>query len=478
MDLAIIGSGPGGYQAAIYAAQKGLKVAVIEAREVGGVCLHAGCIPTKAMLASLDLLRQARRAESMGLALNPGEVALDRIVTRRQKVVQQLAQGVRYLLEKNQVELIHGHGYLTSAEVLEVHDGQGNTIRTINQPKAILLATGSRPAGLPHAPCDGINILNSNDLLRLTEVPAELIIVGGGYIGCEFASMFAPLNCRVTILEALDRLLPNLDKELGQALERSFAKAGLKIVLQAQVAQIQAGEGVKVNLADGQSFAGAKVLVSVGRIPNLEQLGLENARVQFGPSGIAVNEFMQTNVPHIYAIGDVTGKIALAHVASAQGRLVIDHLVKRNEGLSTSMPAGSASEPALEGIHYEAVPACVFTHPEIASVGLSEQQAAQRGLTVKIGRFPFAASGKAQATGETDGFIKLVADAHTGRLLGGHIFGSHAAELIAALTLAVRWGLTAVQMTHTIFAHPTLGEAMFEAAEGVFGRPTHIFTRR
>jgi dihydrolipoamide dehydrogenase len=477
-DLVIIGAGPGGYVAAIHAAQHGQKVALIEAREVGGACLQVGCIPTKAMLASVERVRQARSAGPMGVAMGQIEATLPPIAERRQKIVQGMTQGVRFLLEKNQVEVIRGWGALKSATEIEVSGEDGKPVRVIQQPRAILIATGSRPSELAVAPRDGRVVLNSNDLLGLTETPRELVVIGGGYIGCEFAGIFAPLGCSVTILEALDRLLPNVDKELGQVLERSFKKAGIKAQLKAQVAQVEVNGQARVKLAGGEELAGDKVLVAVGRSPNVERLGLEAAGVAYGRKGIAVNEFMQTNVPHIYAVGDVAGTVALAHVASAQGRLVVDNLSAESSNGGGSGSAVGAAAPEKRQMAYHAIPACVFTHPEIATVGLTEDEAAKQGVAVRVGRFPFVASGKAQAEGETEGFVKLVAEAGSGKLVGGHIIGDHAAELIAPITLAVRWGLTARQITQTVIAHPTLSEAILEAAEAICDRPTHIFVRR
>ena len=469
-DLVVVGAGPGGYVAAIHAAQGGLKTAIIEARELGGLCLQAGCIPTKAMLASVDSLRHARAAAELGVELALKEGLLGAINARQQRVVKQLTQGVQFLLTQNKVEIIRGHGFLKSSTEVEVQGPKGEILRSIQNPRAILLATGSHPIRLAQAPADGISILNSHDMLRLPEIPRELVIIGGGYIGCEFASMFAPLGTQVTIVEGLSRLLPNMDKDLGAALARSFQKIGIKILLDSKVASAKPDAGaVKVELSNGQVLTATKALVAVGRSARLENLGLENAGIQSTAQGILINDFCQTNVPHIYAIGDVTGKLALAHVASAQGRRVVEHLLAQSPG-----HAPITSPP----LNYEAVPACVFTHPEIASVGLTEELAAQRGLAVRTARFPFAAIGKAQASGEIEGFIKLVADSQSGRLLGGHIIGAHAAELIATLGLAVQLEATIAQITATIFAHPTLSEAIHEAAEGVFGQSTHIVTRK
>jgi dihydrolipoamide dehydrogenase len=467
-DLVIIGAGPGGYVAAIHAAQKGVKVALIESREPGGVCLHAGCIPTKAMIASADLLRQARAAAQMGVEIPTATACLAAIAGRRDKIVRQLAQGVRFLLQKNGVELIAGRGFLASAKAVEIRDNAGQVLRAIEQPRAILLATGSHPAELPGLTVDHQNILNSNDILTLTETPAELLILGGGYIGCEFASLFAALGSKVKVIEAMPNLLPGMDTELGQTLERSFKKAGIQLRLNTRVQSIQTTAGVQATLSDGQMLTGTKMLVSVGRAANVADLGLENAGVTHTTRGIEVDGFMRTNVPGIFAIGDVTGKMALAHVASAQGKLVVEHLA-----------ATLAGTPApTRAMDYDSIPACVFTHPEVAAVGLTEAEATKRGMRVRVGKFPFMAAGKAMAAGATDGFVKLVANEENGRLIGGHIIGAHASELIATVALGVRCGLTVAQITETVFAHPTLGESVLEAAEGIFGKSTHVVASR
>jgi len=465
-DLAIIGAGPGGYVSAIRAAHRGLKVALIEEKDLGGVCLHTGCIPTKTMVASVGLLRQARAASSLGITVAQAEAQLAAINARRAKVIQQLAGGVKNLLEKNQVQVFKGRGRFKSAAEIEVVDASGQIVSCISNPRSILIATGSRPADLSIAKRDGIHVLNSDDLLTLTDLPEELLILGGGYIGCEFASIFAGLGSKITILEAMPRLLPNMDKELGNSLDRSFRKAGINIFTDAKVDRVEVADIVTAVLADGQTLRGTKLLVSVGRVPNVEGLGLENAGVKLEGRCIATDPFMRTSAPHIYAIGDVTGKMALAHVATAQGRVVVENLLAQRE-----------NHPA-QPMNYDVVPACVFTHPEIATVGLTEEEAEKRGLKIKVGRFPFVAIGKALALGDTEGFVKLIADADTGRVVGGHIYGGHAAELIGQVTLAVQLGATAQQLTETIFAHPTLGEAILEAAEAVFGKATHIYTRR
>ena len=458
-DLVIIGAGPGGYVTAIRAAHRGLRVALIEAAAPGGVCLHTGCIPTKTMVASVGLFRQARAAAQWGVNIAQAEAQLSTLRERRHKIVQQLAKGVQMLLAKNAITLFNGRGAFCDSRTVEVRNSTGESIAKLTATRAIVIATGSRPTDLPIAIRDGQSILNSDDLLELADLPPSLLIIGGGYIGCEFASIFAALGSQVTVVEAADRLLPGMDRDLGTALLRSFKASGITVHLGQTARSSRIAAGVELTLADDKTVTGNKLLVAVGRISNTEGLGLENVGVELQGRNIGVNDSMETSAPHIYAVGDVTGKMALAHVATAQGRVVIENLL--------------APDQPRQAMNYDQIPAAVFTHPEISTVGLTEEEATRRGLAIRVGRFPFAAIGKALAAGETEGFVKLIADAETGKMLGGHIIGGHASELIGQVTLAVKLGATAQQLTETIFAHPTLSEAILEAAEGIFHRPTH-----
>jgi len=457
-DLAIIGAGPGGYVSALRAAHHGLRVALIEEHEPGGVCLHTGCIPTKTMAAGVGLLRRAQAARLAGLTLDLNENHLGQINLRRDSVVQTLAQGVQQLLGKSDVELIHARGRLISVDEIELTPREGEPT-VMPRPRALVLATGSRPIDLPSAPRDGRFILNSDDILRMEEKPGHFLILGGGYIGCEFASIFAQLGSQVTLVEMENRLLPDMDPDLAKLLQRQFKQQGITLRLGRRMEQAATGEGVTLTLDDGETIVGDQLLVSVGRVPNTENLGLETAGVELEARAIRVDNRMQTTAPGIFAIGDVTGQMQLAHVATAQGRVVVDNLLDENANAT---------------MDYDQVPAAVFTHPEIATIGLTPEQAEARGVPVRIGKFPFAAIGKALAEGERDGFVKLIAHAETGQLLGGHIIGGHAAELIGQITLAIKLKATAGQLAETIFAHPTLSEAVLEAAEGIFGQATHL----
>lgn len=451
-DFVIIGSGPGGYQAAIRAAHHGASVQLIEEKHLGGVCLNKGCIPTKGMVTSIDLLRAVRHAAEFGIQASMGELSLASIVERRNKIVAKIQQGLQFLLQKNGIEVIHGRGKLAGNHVVEA---AGRQI----QAKFILLATGSHPISLPIAKADGVSILNSDHSLDLNHIPESLAILGGGYIGCEFASIFAQLGSKVTVIELEQRLLPLMDVDLGRQLERSFKKQGIQVLTGKKVESAAVSSGkVEIILAGGEKLAAEKLLVSVGRAPNVEGLGLESEKIQ-AAGHVSVNEFMETSARGIYAIGDLVGKFPLAHVASAQGRVAVEHAF----GVKTPMD-------------YRVVPSAVFTYPELASVGLSEEEAA-RTHQARSSKFPFAALGKPVSQGETEGFIKIVGDAQSGELLGAHIAGLHAAELIGAFAVAMRSRMKISELAETIFTHPTYSEAIPEAAEAWLGKATHVAPR-
>jgi dihydrolipoamide dehydrogenase len=442
-DLLVIGAGPGGYVAAIRAAQRGARVTLVNDAPPGGVCLHLGCIPTKALLASVEALRMVQRAGDFGLdASSVGtepRLAAGAMLRRTRKVTGAMSKGLEFLFRKNGVQFVSGRARLLGGERVQVGD---QTLAASH----IILATGSRPApsppGLP--PVDGQRVINSNHALHLAEPPRKLLIIGGGYIGCEFACIFRALGVEVTVVEALTNLLPGMDPDLGEALAKFFRKAGIEVRVGETVSEFD------------PSFD--RVLISVGRVPNTGDLGCADAGVKLtARSHVEVNERMETSASGIYAIGDIVGRFPLAHVSSAQARVAVENAL-----------GGSAT------MDYAAVPGVVFTHPEVASVGLTEAEAQAQGRAVRVGKFPMAALGRAQASGETDGFVKLVADAETHKLLGGQVIGPVAGELIASIMLAISLGATAEQVSHTIFAHPTFAEAIGEAAEAAFGSPVHI----
>ncbi len=457
MKVAIIGSGPGGYVAAIKAAQLGAQVTVIEEGELGGTCLNWGCIPTKALTASAEILHKLRHLEDFGLeARGEIHVNLSRVMERKAKVVSGMAKGIASLFKAWGVNVINGRGRLRSNRevVIDKRDGTTETLSA----NTVIIATGSRPAELPLFPLDGQKILSSSDALSLKEVPKSLIIVGAGVIGCEFACIFSEFGSEVTMLELLPRPVFTEDEEISGILERELKKRKIRLLtsVKAKAAEVT-NDGVKVTLEDGRELKACKLLVSIGRAFNTEGLGLEQLGINTGPKGeIVVNRRMQTNVEGVYAIGDVTGGMLLAHVAS-------------KEGIVAAYNACGIDRE----IDYSVVPSAIFTTPEIGSVGLREQQCREKGIAVKTGGFQFRALGKAHAMGEIAGMVKVIADAASDRVLGVHIIGPHASDLVHEGALAIQAGLTSKELGDMIHAHPTLSEALMEAAEDVHGEAIH-----
>lgn len=458
MRLAILGAGPGGYVAAIKAAQLGAEVTVIEASEVGGVCLNWGCIPTKALTASAELMLKLKEADNYGIQIGAGAVAnIEKIMQRKNKVVETQVKGIRGLFKSWGIRLIEGRGRLVSPARLQVdkHDG---TTETVEADK-VIICTGSRPAAIPTFPFDGVNILSSDNALTIKSIPKSMIIIGAGVIGSEFAGIFNAFGTEVTMVEMLDRAVATEDTEVSELLEREFKKRKIKIFKGVKVERVEnRPDGVHAFTSDGKELAAEKMLVSIGRTLNSERIGLEDLGVEKGSRGeILVDERMETNVKGVYAVGDVTGKMLLAHVASTQGIVA----VKNAMGVDAVMD-------------YLTVPAAIFTTPEIASVGLREFQAKEKGINYKIGQFPYRALGKAHALGEIAGFVKIVADAGNDKILGAHIVGAHAADLVHEVAVSMRNGLTVKQVADTIHAHPTLSEGVMEAAEAVHGQAIHL----
>jgi dihydrolipoyl dehydrogenase len=454
-DVTIIGTGPGGYVAAVRAAQLGLKTAVVEREELGGICLNRGCIPTKAMLRSADLLTTMRHAADYGINVENVTFDYGKVIERRDKVVKQLTSGVGGLLKSYGVEVIRGSGALTERGKVKV---TGQTEATINT-KNVILATGSVPAKLPVSGGDGPNVIDSDGALALTEPPKSILIIGGGAIGCEWACVFAAFGSKVTLVEMLPTLLPLEDEDMGKTLARSLQRQGVTIHTEAKLEEIATGDdGLSVGvltLKDGKQerVTAEKVLVGVGRRPNTSGLGLDTLGVKTDRRGfVEVDDYLRTNAGNVYAIGDVTGKQLLAHLASHQG-----------------VAAAEAIAGTGHAMDYKAVPACTYTHPEVASVGMSEKKAREAGYDVRVGRFPFQANGRALTYGEADGLVKVVADAKYGELLGMHLIGPTASELIPEATLGIRLEATLEDITGTIHAHPTLAEAVGEAAWAAMG---------
>lgn len=454
-DLVVIGAGPGGYVAAIKGAQRGLKVCLVDKGPLGGTCLNIGCIPTKTLLAGAEVLHQVQHAAEFGITTGPVAVDYAKMKSRKDSVVDKIVKSLEGLIKANGITVLRGHAEFLSPREIKVK-GQESCI--VSSPQTII-ATGSEPLDIPAFPCDHTRIFNSTSILELTSLPKSIAIIGGGYIGCEFASLFAQLGVKVTILEALPALVLMQGKAISETLTRAFVKQGIEVMTSVKVEGIDtAGAALQVRLEGKPALECEIALVSVGRKVVSSDLGLDRAGVLTNEKGmIAVNEKMQTNVSGIYAIGDVTGKAMLAHVASHQGLVAASN--------ASGLPAR---------MHYEAVPAVIFTHPEIATVGLTLEQAQEAGYQATVGKFPFQALGKAVAAMETEGFAQVVVDRKTGQILGAQVVGASAANLIAEMGVAIANELTIDCITDTIHAHPTLAEAWLEAALLAADTPVHF----
>ena len=457
LRLTIIGAGPGGYVAAIRAAQRGARVTVVEAAEVGGTCLNKGCIPTKTLIASAEMLGHVRDAAGFGIDIT-GQVTvnLDHIRERRDKVVSTQVKGVRALFKSWGVELIEGRASLVSARKVQILRKDGSS--TELESDRLIIATGSRPARIPGFPLDGSRIITSDEAVELNRVPEKMLIVGAGVIGAEFAFIYRALGADVTIVELMDRALSTEDREMSALIEREMKKAKIKLFTGTSVETMEQGPaGVVTRLGNRHDITTDQVLVSIGRSLNSEGLGLEAVGIATGKRGeIVVNDRMETNVSDIYAIGDVTGKVLLAHVASRQGLVAIDNVL-----------GGSAV------MDYSVIPSGIFTMPEIGSVGIREHEAVERNMKYRVGRFQFRQLGKAHAMGEITGLVKIISDADTDRVIGVHICGAHATDLVHEGALAIRSGTTVAELGNMIHAHPTLAEAVMEAAEDSHGTAIH-----
>jgi dihydrolipoamide dehydrogenase len=468
--IAILGAGPGGYVAAIRAAQLGARVTVIEREKLGGVCLNWGCIPSKALLSVIELGDKFKKAGDLGLVLQ-GTVAYDpvRMISRKDKVVATLVKGITTLFKEWDIEQIIGQGTLKNDRTITVAKPDGGQLDI--QADALVIATGSSWPNLPQFPIDGRQILTSQQILDLAYVPVSLLIIGGGVEGCEFASLYSGLGTQVTMVELQPRVLPLEDEEISSTMERELKKRGVTVLKGTTVEHLdRSSQSIVVHLKDGSTVSAERLLISVGRGLNSRGIGLEQVGVEIGRRGeILVDDRMQTNKTGIYAIGDVTGKAMLAHVASMQGQVAVENILGH-----------------YRAINYDVIPAGIFTLPEIGRVGLTEQQARERAQmsgknpdrSVKVGRFRYAGLGKAQATGDIAGFFKVLAEAETDKILGVHILGAHAADLIHEATLAMQVGATVSQVAGMIHAHPTLAEGMMEAMEDVGGSAIHLIRKR
>ncbi|HZG14756.1 MAG TPA: dihydrolipoyl dehydrogenase [Candidatus Bathyarchaeia archaeon] len=467
-DLVVLGGGTGGYVAAIRAAQLGMSVAVVEKEKLGGTCLHRGCIPSKALLRSAEVFATLKEGEKYGVLAENIGYDFAKVQARKQSIVDQLHKGVEYLMNKGKIKVYQGFGRVMGPSIFSPQAGavrieSANGDQEIIVPRFLLLATGSRPRTLPGLEIDGEYVLTSDEALQLESLPESIVIVGGGVIGIEWASMLNDFGVKVTVVEYADRILPFEDAEVSRELTRLLKKRNITIVTSAKVLPetVTKSDG-KVTVAAEvsgaqQSFTADKLLVSVGRMANVENLGLEATEIKVERGVIAVNEHFQTAESHIYAIGDVIGGMQLAHVASHEGILAVEHM------------AGLNPHP----MDYTKVPKCTYSRPEVASVGLTEAEAKEQGFEVKTGKFSFKPLGKALVHGENDGFVKLVVDAKTNDLLGVHMIGPHVTDMISEAGLARVLDATPWEIGHTIHPHPTLSEAIAEAALAVDGLAIH-----
>jgi dihydrolipoamide dehydrogenase len=460
-DIIIIGSGPGGYVAAIRAAQLKMKVAVVERAELGGICLNWGCIPTKSLLKSSQVFEYLKHAADYGITVS-GDVKPDfsSIIARSRSVADGMSKGIQFLFKKNNIEHIKGFAKLTVGSSVEVEDVEGN--KKTYTAKNIVLATGARSKELPNMKQDGEKIIGYREAMTLPKQPGSMIVVGSGAIGSEFADFYQSIGTEVTLVEFLPRIVPNEDEEVSKQLERSFKKRKMKIMTDSTVESVDtSGEKCKVTIKTpkGTEIQEADIVFSaVGVTTNIEGIGLEKAGVKTEKSKVIVDDFYQTTVPGIYAIGDIVHGPALAHVASAEAITCIEKI------------AGLDVHP----LDYSNIPACTYTNPEIASCGLTEQAARDAGYEIKVGKFPFTASGKASAAGAKDGFVKLIFDAAYGELLGAHMIGSNVTELIAEIVVARKLETTAHEIIKAIHPHPTMSEAIMEAAAAAYSEVIHL----
>lgn len=459
-DLIVIGSGPGGYVAAIRASQLGLKTAVVERSELGGICLNWGCIPTKSLLKSAQVFEYAKHAANYGVTIS-GEVTanLEKMVERSRGVADGMSKGIQYLFKKNKIDVINGFGKLMPGKKVEV---KTDDEKTVFEADHIILATGARSRELPNLKQDGEKIIGYREALTLQKLPESMIVVGSGAIGSEFANFYQSIGTKVTLVEYMPNIVPNEDIDVSKQLGRSFKKMGMKVMTGASVENVDTSGDkcvVTIKTKKGEEQHEADVVLSaVGVTTNLEGIGLEEVGVEHDKGKILVDDYYKTNIDGVYAIGDIVHGPALAHVASAEGITCVEKIV------------GQDPEP----VDYKNIPACTYTTPEVASVGLTEEAAKEAGYEVKVGKFPFTASGKASAAGAKDGFIKLIFDAEHGELLGGHMVGANVTEMIAELVVARKLEITGHELIKSIHPHPTMSEAVMEAAAAAYDEVIHI----
>ena len=450
-DIAVIGAGPGGYVAAIRAAQRGAKVALIEKEKVGGVCLHRGCIPTKAIIQSMHFYALMKRGDEFGIQCSDVEINYPKVIARQQELVSKLWKGIETLLKTNRVELITGTAQLKGAGKISV---SGPAAREIEAAK-IILAVGTVPARPAFARFDNRQVVTSDEALSIEDVPENVAIIGAGSIGMEFAYVYSTLGCQVTVIEMADQVLPSEDPEISQVLQQSLEKRGVNFRLSTKTAHAAQNT---VTLESGETIFADLILVATGRQPLTDGFG--ELGIALEKNAVTVNDKMETTLPGVYAIGDITGKAMLAHVASAQG-----------------LVAAANATGRLETISYEAIPNCIYTIPEVAHVGITEKQAKERGIAYEVGKFPFQALGKAHIEGEPEGFVKLLMERSSEKILGLHMIGPSVSNLIAEGVLAIGLGAKASDLEKSIHAHPTLSESVMEAAAALYGQAIHTINR-
>jgi len=458
-DLVVLGSGPGGYVTAIRASQLGLKTAIIEKENLGGVCLNWGCIPTKALLKSAEVFEYLKKASDFGLKIEKYDKDFNAVVNRSRSVADKMSKGVHFLMKKNKIEVLNGHGKLLKNKKILIKNN--NEEVEISADK-IIIATGSRSRVIDTIPQNGKNIIGYREAMTLSEQPKELVIVGSGAIGIEFAYFFNSMGTKVTIIEYLDRILPNEDEEISSFLEKNFKKNGINILTSTKVLNvIDKKKDVSVEIEDKngkKTLSVNKVLSAVGIKSNIENIGIEDVGISVDKDKIIVDKFYNTNIPGYFAIGDITTGPSLAHVASAEGILCVEKITGKD----------------VEPIDYENIPGCTYCNPEVASVGLTEKKALEKGYKIKIGKFPFSASGKAQTSGKSEGFIKVIFDAKYGEWLGCHMIGAGVTDMIAEAVLGRKLETTGHEVLKSIHPHPTMSEAVMEAVADAYDEVIHI----
>jgi dihydrolipoamide dehydrogenase len=460
-DIIVVGSGPGGYVTAIRASQLGLKTAIVEKESLGGVCLNWGCIPTKALIKSANVYEYLQHAADYGINVKESSADFGAMIKRSRDVANGMSNGIQFLMKKNKIDVLKGNGVIKAGKAVEVTDESGNKT-TYTAAKGVIIATGSRSRQLPNLPQDGTKIIGYRQAMTLPTQPKKLVVVGSGAIGVEFAYFYNAIGTEVTIVEYLPNIVPVEDEDVSKQLEKSFKKAGINILTNASVESVDtSGSGcvVSIKTAKGEEKIECDVVLSAaGVVTNIENIGLEELGIVVDKGRILVNDYYQTNLPGYYAIGDVVPGPALAHVASAEGIICVEKI------------AGHHPEP----LNYGNIPGCTYCSPEVASVGMTEKAAKEAGYEIKVGKFPFSASGKASAAGAKDGFVKLIFDAKYGELLGGHMIGANVTEMVAELVAVRKLETTGEELIKTVHPHPTMSEAIMEAAAAAYGEVIHL----